>query len=338
VGVASTGDEAVHAVERLRPDVTLVDIDLGEESCLDLAWRLAHGPPAVSRSRRGIAIRSPVRAGRRSGSTSRPSCHTPASGRVGLQETCPKDDGSWADKHGLVRDDVRHENGARSARSVTSVSDVPTPATWSAVDADSRQWVEQLRTNHPRYERAVARLRDILLRVAYHELSRRRGQLRWISGPEFDDLAHQSADDALVNVLARLDEFRGLSRFTTWAYKFVVFEVSSKVARHAWRRQPPSPGELSWDLVPDPLAPRPGDRLEQRERLGALAAAIRELTERQREVFVAIALNDVSIDVLALQLGSNRNAIYKNLFDARRNLRARMAAAGHPLSDEDAHA
>jgi RNA polymerase sigma-70 factor, ECF subfamily len=176
----------------------------------------------------------------------------------------------------------------------------------------------------------------VLLRVAHHELSRRRGQLQWISGPEFDDLAHQAADDALVNVLARLDEFRGLSRFTTWAYKFVVFEISSKVARHAWRRQPPSAEELSFDRLPDSLGPRPGEQLEQRERLEALSAAIDELTERQREVFVAIALNDVSIDVLALQLGSNRNAIYKNLFDARRNLRERMAAAGHPVMANDA--
>jgi RNA polymerase sigma-70 factor (ECF subfamily) len=88
--------------------------------------------------------------------------------------------------------------------------------------------------------------------------------------------------------------------------------------------------------VPDALAARHGDRLEQREQLHALSAAIGELTERQREVFVAVALNDVSIDVLAIQLATNRNAIYKNLFDARRNLRARMAAAGHPVPDRDA--
>ena len=71
----------------------------------------------------------------------------------------------------------------------------------------------------------------------------------------------------------------------------------------------------------------------QREQLKALSAAIGELTERQREVFVAIALNDVPIDVHAMQLGANRNAIYKNLFDARRNLRARMAAVGHPVPE-----
>jgi RNA polymerase sigma-70 factor (ECF subfamily) len=165
-----------------------------------------------------------------------------------------------------------------------------------------------------------------------YELSRRRGQLRSIRGPEFDDLAQQAADDALVNVLSELDGFRGLSRFTTWAYKFVMFEVSAKVSRHAWHKQPPDVEEIGWDRLPDRMALRPEDRLEQRAQLDALSQAIGELTERQREVFVAVALNDVPIDAVAVKLGTNRNAVYKNLFDARRRLRARMAAAGHPVS------
>ncbi len=197
-------------------------------------------------------------------------------------------------------------------------------------------WVEQLQPGHPRREQTVARLHDVLLRVARHELSRRRGQIGSIRGPEFDDLAQQAADDALVNVLGKLHEFRGLSRFTTWAYKFAVFEVSTKVARHAWRRQPPSRQEPALERLPDALAARPGDRLERQEQLEALRGAIGELTERQREVFVAIALNDVPIDVLAIDLGTNRNAIYKNLFDARRNLRAKMAAAGYPVLEDAA--
>jgi RNA polymerase sigma-70 factor, ECF subfamily len=201
---------------------------------------------------------------------------------------------------------------------------------------DSEQWVEQLRPGHPRRDRTVAKLHAVLLRVALHELSRRLKQVHSISGPEFDDIAQQAADDALMNVLDRLDDFRGLSRFTTWAYKFVMFEVSAKVARHAWQRQPPSGHELAFERIPDSLAAGPGDRLEQQQQLDALSAAIGELTERQREVFVAIALNDVPIDVLAIRLGTNRNAIYKNLFDARRNLRARMAAAGHPVRERDA--
>jgi RNA polymerase sigma-70 factor, ECF subfamily len=201
---------------------------------------------------------------------------------------------------------------------------------------ETEQWVKQLRPGHPRRDQTVAKLRDVLLRVAIHELSRRRGQHRSISGPEFDDLAQQAANDALVNILARLDDFRGLSRFTTWASKFVIFEVSSKVARHAWRRQPPSREEFALERLPDTLAPRPGQRLAQQEQLKALSVAIGELTDRQREVFVAIALNDVPIDALAVRLGTNRNAIYKNLFDARRNLRASMAAAGHPVREQDA--
>jgi RNA polymerase sigma-70 factor (ECF subfamily) len=166
--------------------------------------------------------------------------------------------------------------------------------------------------------------------------SRRRGQLGSIRGPEFDDLAQQAANDALMKVLSGLEEFRGLSRFTTWAYKFVIFEVSGKVGGHAWRRQPPSRQESALERLADSVAPGPGDRLEQQEQLKALSAAIAELTARQRAVFVAVALNDVPIDVVAIRLGSNRNPIYKTLFDARRNLRARMAAAGHPLPQRDA--
>jgi RNA polymerase sigma-70 factor, ECF subfamily len=203
-------------------------------------------------------------------------------------------------------------------------------------DEASRRWVEQLRRGHPRHEQAVARLHGVLQRAALHELHRRRGQPAALSGPEFDDVAQQCADDAMVNILARLGDFRGLSRFTTWAYKFVIFEVSSKFARHAWRHHPPAAADLAWEEVPDALAPRPGEQAERQEQLIVLAKAIEaDLTPRQREVFVAIALNDVPIDVLALQLGSNRNAVYKNLFDARRKLRASLAAAGHAL---EAHA
>jgi RNA polymerase sigma-70 factor (ECF subfamily) len=201
----------------------------------------------------------------------------------------------------------------------------------AGLDRHSQQWVEQLRVGHPRRDRTVGDLHDVLRRVAVHELSRRRHQLRSVSGPEFDDLAQQAADDALVNVLNKLDDFRGLSRFTTWAYKFVIFEVSAKVARHAWRRQPPAVGEPEWNELSDPVGRRPEERIEQRAQLDALSHAIGELTRRQREVFVAIALNEVPIDVVAVRLGTNRNAVYKNLFDARRRLRASLAAAGHPV-------
>jgi RNA polymerase sigma-70 factor (ECF subfamily) len=191
------------------------------------------------------------------------------------------------------------------------------------VDEASRRWVERLHPGHDRHDETVARLHEILHRAALHELHRRRGQLAALRGQEFDDVAQQCADDAIVNVLAKAREFQGLSRFTTWAYKFVIFEVSSKVARHAWQHHPPTAEDLSWERFHDVQARSPSDYVEQREQLSTLTKAIEdELTPRQREVFVAIALNEVPIDVLALELGSNRNAIYKNLFDARKRLRA----------------
>jgi RNA polymerase sigma-70 factor (ECF subfamily) len=206
-------------------------------------------------------------------------------------------------------------------------------------DLASRRWIEQLRPDHPRHQQAVARLHDVLRRAALHELHRRRAQLPGLAGRELDDVAQQCADDALVSILARIDDFKGLSRFTTWAYKFVIFEVASKLARHAWQRHPPSREELDLAELPDAPAARPSERADRHEQLIVLREAIEtDLTPRQREVFVAVAVNDVPIDVLALQLGSNRNAIYKNLFDARRKLRKSLADAGHPLTEEEKRA
>jgi RNA polymerase sigma-70 factor, ECF subfamily len=106
------------------------------------------------------------------------------------------------------------------------------------------------------------------------------------------------------------------------------------VTRHAWRRQAPTTEEQVWDRLPDHLSRPPEDLLDQRAQLVALTDAIGELTDRQREVFVAIALNEIPADVVAAKLDTSRNAVYKNLFDARQSLRARMAAAGHPVGDD----
>jgi RNA polymerase sigma-70 factor (ECF subfamily) len=174
-----------------------------------------------------------------------------------------------------------------------------------------------------------------MLRVARHELARRRAQLGQIAGPEFDDLADQAASDAALAVLDKLDDFKGLSRFTTWAYKFAMFEISGKVATHAWKHNPPDTDEFTLSQLTDTIEALPSDQILRREQLNVLAGAIDRLSPRQREVFIAIALNDVPIDVLALRLGSNRNAVYKNLFDARRRLREMLAEAGHPVAEEE---
>jgi RNA polymerase sigma-70 factor (ECF subfamily) len=200
-----------------------------------------------------------------------------------------------------------------------------------ALEREHRHWCDGLHSDSPSHEATAAELRALLLRVARHELGRRRHQLGGVSGPELEDLADQSADDAVVKVIEKLGDFRGASRFTTWAYKFAIFEVSAKVARHQWRDRPAG-GEARWEAVPDAFTPGPEQSAEEREVLAILARAIaEELTDRQRRVFVAIALNEVSIDVVATGLDTNRNAVYKNLFDARRKLRAALAGAGHEL-------
>jgi len=118
-------------------------------------------------------------------------------------------------------------------------------ATRAVPDRDSEQWVAQLRVGHPRHDQAVVRLHGVLGRVALSELWRRRRQLGSVNGPELDDLAQQAADDALVTILDRLDDFRGLSRFTTWVYKFGLLEAAVKLRRRAWQGR-----EVPLELVP----------------------------------------------------------------------------------------
>ena len=174
---------------------------------------------------------------------------------------------------------------------------------------------------------ALAALHARLLRIAKTELRRRTSA---IVGPELDDLAHQSADDALVAITAKLEQFRGESRFTTWAYGFVIVEVSAKLGRHFWRRPTVALDADSWDQLPDRFGLRPEEHAVRSDVMLAVRRAIEEeLTERQRQVFTAIAINGIPVDALAEKLGSSRNALYKTMFDARRKLRAVLATHGY---------
>jgi RNA polymerase sigma-70 factor (ECF subfamily) len=209
--------------------------------------------------------------------------------------------------------------------------------TLARLDPESIEWVRALRGTGVERETALTRLHGVLLRVARGELRRRGGQLR-IDGPELDDLAHQAAADALLAIVAKVGQFRGESRFTTWAYRFVVFEVSTKVGRHFWRDPGVRLDAEDWDRLPDRFGFGPARQSEWRDLLAALRDAVdTQLTEHQREVFVAIALNGVPLDALVARLGTNRNAIYKTMFDARRKLRAALAANGHLDHDAAEH-
>ena len=195
-------------------------------------------------------------------------------------------------------------------------------------DTDSDAWVAALGAPGQAREEASARLHELLLRAARFEVNRRRASLPHLRGDDFDDLAVQSADDALAAIMAKLDTFRGDSRFTTWAYKFALLEAAVKLRRRAWQGREVPLAPESWDsFAADRLSPHA--QAEQGDLLRELHAGIEdELTPHQREVLVALTLNDVPIDVLAERLNTTRGALYKTLHDARKKLRAHLESKG----------
>ena len=201
---------------------------------------------------------------------------------------------------------------------------VVTPAPNLLLDSESREWLRSLRADGAVRDDAIARLHALLLRAARFEVARRRPTLPDLRGDEFDDIATEAADDALMSVLRRLDDFRGASRFTTWVYKFALLEAAVKLRKRSWQgREVPLEPE-SWSLFAS-AGLEPDAELEQSELLSTLQRAIAEvLTPHQRRVLVALALNGVPIDVLAERLNTTRGALYKTLHDARRKLRKHL--------------
>ncbi len=198
----------------------------------------------------------------------------------------------------------------------------------TAAAADAELWLAPLRATGPEREEAVERLHALLLRATRFELARRRGSLPHLRADELDALARDAATDAAMAVLARLDDFRGESRFTTWAYKFALLEAAVKLRGRAWQRRELPLDPESWTLVPSG-APAPAEQAEKAALLAAITRGIETvLTPHQRRVLVGLALDGVPIDVLAERLGTTRGALYKTLHDARAKLRAHLHEEG----------
>lgn len=197
------------------------------------------------------------------------------------------------------------------------------------LDGESASWLRRLSADATVRQRAEADLHAQLLRIALAEV-RRRSVSTAVTGPELADIAHQAADDAMTAVLAKLGEFRGESRFMTWAYRFVILEVSGKLGRHYWRDPRVTLDAAQWERLPDRFGINP----EQQAEAAALLAEVRrvvdeDLTSHQRRIFVAIVVDGVPLDALAARLGLQRNAIYKVIFDARRKVRRALVAKGY---------
>ena len=201
--------------------------------------------------------------------------------------------------------------------------------TAAALDLESSQWLSDLVSDGPARTEAIGRLHGLLLRVARAEAARRRAATNQLRADEVDDLCTQAATDALMAVLAKLETYRGLARFTTWACKFAILETSVRIRRQAWRDRKVESDEAVWNRLPD-QKPQALRQIENEQLVAELHRAIAEkLTQRQRLIFCSVVLDDVPIDVLADRLGTTRGALYKTLHDARAKLRHALTDAGY---------
>ncbi len=193
------------------------------------------------------------------------------------------------------------------------------------LDPESRAWLRQLHGERPIRDAAIARLHTLLVQEARYEVRRRTAALAHPSGRDLDDLAVQAADDALLALLAKLDEFRGDARFTTWAKRFAALEVPGKIRRRLGHtRELPTEGDC-W-LAGRASSENPEHLTEAGELARTVGRLIADaLTDHQREVLLAMAIRQVPTSQLALQLHSTPGALYKTLHDARAKLRDELA-------------
>ncbi len=197
------------------------------------------------------------------------------------------------------------------------------------LDEESAGWLRRLGADSRERHAAEGELHTRLVRIALAEVRRRAGSTP-VTGPELTDVAHQAADDAMVAILAKLGEFRGESRFITWAYRFVILEISSKLGRHYWRNPPVALDAGQWERLPDRFGIDPARHAESADVLAEVRRVVEEeLTAHQRRVFTAIVVDGIPLDALAARLGLQRNAIYKVIFDARRKIRRALVANGY---------
>jgi RNA polymerase sigma-70 factor (ECF subfamily) len=194
-------------------------------------------------------------------------------------------------------------------------------------DEESQAWLDALHSCDARRDEAILRLHALLVREARFEVGRRTASLTHPSGRDLDDLAEQAANDAVVAILAKLDQFRGDSLFTTWARRFVQREAPAKIRRRLGRaRELPTDDRFENARMWPVDADSPHELSVAKESAQKLARLIAdELTTRQREVLIALTIDGEPTAELAKRLDTSPGALYKNLHDARRKLKAGLA-------------
>ena len=198
-------------------------------------------------------------------------------------------------------------------------------------ERSNEDWISDLGQPGPQREAALDDLWELLVRGLGYALAKYEN----VSQADIEDFAQ----DAVLKILDALDSFRGEARFSTWANKIAVHVAFTELRRRRWKDvsleqmiEMPDGGFIPRTWV-DPAADTEQQAL-QRELLELVQQVItEELTERQRQALVAARIHDVPLAELARRMDTNRNALYKLLFDARQRLQRRLLAKG--LSTED---
>lgn len=200
-------------------------------------------------------------------------------------------------------------------------------------DRTNEQWLADLRS---RDAAALADLRAHVRRSILYYLSRERSDLRDLSGQELEQMADDLAQDATIRVMDNLENFRGESKFTTWANRIAVRIAISDLRRARYKDFSLDNITADGDLLPDSAnlslndtPPQPEAAVERDNVMDIIFQAMEDaLTERQYQALVAVTLRGVPMDLVAEQMETNRNALYKLLHDARRKLKAHLEAQG----------
>jgi RNA polymerase sigma-70 factor, ECF subfamily len=189
----------------------------------------------------------------------------------------------------------------------------------------SEQWVAELLDREAR-TKALVDLREYLLRAVYVYLNRHRDDVSHLDRRELEQLAEDFVQDALLQILDKVDTFRGESKFTTWAYRFVINVAATELRLHRWRTL--SLERLVSDDIPlftfvgDERAPDPETVAVRNQILDLMGRIIREdLSERQRFALVSIHFQGVPVPVVARELETSPNNVYKLVHDARKKLK-----------------
>lgn len=206
----------------------------------------------------------------------------------------------------------------------------------------NEQWARDLNAGGSTQEAAISDLRTLLLRAVLFLFSRNLSEFDTLSRNEILQLAEDCAQDALIAVMKQLPVFRGDSKFTTWVYKFAINMALMCCRRQRWKGvsldhlfSTNGDDTLEWTLLQDNLnTERPDRSALQSEVRGIIEDVINhELTDRQRQVLLMMVFHAIPMDEVVLRLGSNRNAIYKMLHDARHKLKERLQARGFEIEE-----